>query len=235
MEKKLFTIGEISRIKRISKKALRFYEKIGLFRPYYVDPENRYRYYSIEQFVSIDIIKALRIMNISPIAIRAVLKNKDNDEVMEFLDSQKAAAVRTLDELKKTIGSIERIQDMIRNSLDSVSHKGVYIRRIRPRTVVTLPFNNITGVEDAMLEFSKFDRIIEDHRLINTYESGIVFKPRAEGAAPSLIFNTVDIDEKSDASITSDLPGGEYACVCYSKENAAAQSRKISKYCEKKG
>jgi hypothetical protein len=33
----------------------------------------------------------------------------------------------------------------------------------------------------------------------------------------------------------SDLVAGEYACVCYSKENAAAQSRKISKYCEKKG
>ena len=42
----LFTIGEISKHQNISRQTLIFYDKIGLFRPAYVDPENGYRYYS---------------------------------------------------------------------------------------------------------------------------------------------------------------------------------------------
>src|SRR5512138_193567 len=56
MQKKLFSIGEVSKIKGVTKKALRFYERIGLLKPHYINPFNRYRYYSIEQFVYIDII-----------------------------------------------------------------------------------------------------------------------------------------------------------------------------------
>ena len=45
----LFTIGEISKHQNISRQTLIFYDKIGLFRPAYVDPENGYRYYSAAQ------------------------------------------------------------------------------------------------------------------------------------------------------------------------------------------
>ena len=39
----LFTIGEISKHQNISRQTLIFYDKIGLFRPAYVDPENGYQ------------------------------------------------------------------------------------------------------------------------------------------------------------------------------------------------
>jgi MerR family transcriptional activator of bmr gene len=235
MEKKLFSIGEISKIKGITKKALRFYERIGLLIPYYVNPYNRYRYYSIEQFIYIDIIKALRVMEISPIDIQAVLKNKDTDEVMGFLDSQKEIAVRKIDGLRKVIGSIDGVQNIISNSLSSVSHKDIYTRKIAQRHIVTLVFNNMANSEDAIIEFSKFDWLIEEHHLINTYETGILFKFLEKDFVPSMIFNTVDIDENSDSSITSTLPAGEYICVCYNKENASEQTMKISRYCNENG
>jgi hypothetical protein len=44
MNRKLFSIGEISAIKGITVKALRFYEKIGLLIPCYINPSNRYRF-----------------------------------------------------------------------------------------------------------------------------------------------------------------------------------------------
>jgi len=235
MEKKLFTIGEISKIKGITRKALRFYEKIGLLKPYRVDPSNRYRYYSIEQFVHVDIIKAARVMDISPMELKAVFKNKDTVELMEFLDSQMEKAARKMDELRQTIRRINAVQKSISNSLASAARKEVYRRQIPPRTIVTLAFDNIASSEAAIIEFSRFDRIIEEHRLINTYESGIVLKTAENGVIPTQIFNTVEVDEDSDASITSTLPAGEYVCICYNQENAARQSNKISKYCRRNG
>src|SRR5699024_2824457 len=44
----LFSIGEVSKYQNISKQTLIFYDKIGLFRPAYVDPDNGYRYRSEE-------------------------------------------------------------------------------------------------------------------------------------------------------------------------------------------
>ena len=52
----LFTIGEISKHQNISRQTLIFYDKIGLFRPAYVDPENGYRYYSAAQLDYLDTI-----------------------------------------------------------------------------------------------------------------------------------------------------------------------------------
>jgi MerR family transcriptional activator of bmr gene len=231
MDKKLFSIGEVSKIKGITKKALRFYERIGLLKPYYVSPYNKYRYYSIDQFVSIDIIKALRVMDISPLDIKAVFKNKDTREAMQFLDLQKEKAAQKIEELRQVIGNIEGVQHLISHSLSSISHPGVYRRQIEQRDIVSLPFHNFGSIEDAMIEFAKFDRIITEHHLLNTYETGILFQSVGREFVPSSIFNTVAVTENSDSSITSTLPAGEYLCVCCNRENASKQSLKISRYC----
>lgn len=41
--KDMFSIGELARYQNISKQTLIFYDKIGLFRPAYVDPDNKYQ------------------------------------------------------------------------------------------------------------------------------------------------------------------------------------------------
>ena len=48
------TIGEVAKVKQISIKALRYYEKIGILKPAYCDPDTGYRYYKNEQMLAID-------------------------------------------------------------------------------------------------------------------------------------------------------------------------------------
>ena len=56
----LFSIGELSKYQNISKQTLIFYDKIGLFRPAYVDPNNGYRYYSSAQIDRLDTILIMK-------------------------------------------------------------------------------------------------------------------------------------------------------------------------------
>ena len=56
----LFSIGEVSKYQNISKQTLIFYDKIGLFRPAYVDPQNGYRYYSASQLDDLDAILIMK-------------------------------------------------------------------------------------------------------------------------------------------------------------------------------
>lgn len=55
--KKYFSIGETAKINNVSIQALRLYDKMGLLKPAYVDQESKYRYYTIDQFIYLDLIK----------------------------------------------------------------------------------------------------------------------------------------------------------------------------------
>ena len=45
----MFSIGEFSRIARVTPRQLRHYEELNLFKPERIDPETGYRFYSALQ------------------------------------------------------------------------------------------------------------------------------------------------------------------------------------------
>jgi DNA-binding transcriptional MerR regulator len=61
----MFQIGEFSNIARVSGVLLRHYDQIGLFKPAHVNPENGYRYYTIEQLPALNRILALRDLGLA--------------------------------------------------------------------------------------------------------------------------------------------------------------------------
>ena len=71
----LFSIGELSHYQNISKQTLIFYDKTGLFKPAYVDPQNGYRYYSAAQLDELDTILILKKSGLSLQKIRELLEH----------------------------------------------------------------------------------------------------------------------------------------------------------------
>ena len=61
----MFKISDFSRFTRVSVKALRHYDRLGILRPAHVDPESRYRYYSARQVSRLQRILALRDLGFS--------------------------------------------------------------------------------------------------------------------------------------------------------------------------
>lgn len=59
---KLYSIGEVSEICDISKKALRFYDKIGIISPTHISQTNGYRYYSNDILYFVPIIRYFKQM-----------------------------------------------------------------------------------------------------------------------------------------------------------------------------
>lgn len=56
MRNSLLSIGEAAKLKNVSIKALRYYEKLGIFNPAYIDSQSGYRYYSPAQLFDLDVI-----------------------------------------------------------------------------------------------------------------------------------------------------------------------------------
>lgn len=96
----MYTIGQFSRICKISTKALRHYERIGLLLPDRVDQENQYRYYSPEQ---IDAVKAITFMKDLGIPLKTVKQIIEQGnlpgEIESVLEEQRAALLEQLSTL----------------------------------------------------------------------------------------------------------------------------------------
>lgn len=52
----LLSIGEVAKIRNVNVQSLRYYEKLGILIPAYINPETGYRYYSLEQIMILDTI-----------------------------------------------------------------------------------------------------------------------------------------------------------------------------------
>ena len=69
----MFKIGEFSKLSRVSVKALRHYDELGLLPPAHIDRFTSYRYYSAEQLAQLNRILALRDLGLSLQQVRQVL------------------------------------------------------------------------------------------------------------------------------------------------------------------
>ena len=70
----LLTIGEFARASRLSAKALRLYDELGLLRPIVVDPGNGYRRYAPEQLERARLVAWLRRIGMPLAEIRTVVE-----------------------------------------------------------------------------------------------------------------------------------------------------------------
>ena len=68
----MLTIGEFSNICKVSAKTLRYYAEIGLIHPEEIDPENGYRYYSIDQLETMLFINRLKSYDFSLEEIKTI-------------------------------------------------------------------------------------------------------------------------------------------------------------------
>lgn len=96
----MYTIGQFSRICRVSPKALRHYEKIGLLVPDRVDDYNQYRYYSSEQIDAVKAILFMKDLGIPLKTIKQIVHNGSRpEEISRVLEDHRGQLIAQLDTL----------------------------------------------------------------------------------------------------------------------------------------
>ena len=100
----LYKIGMFAQMNHITVKALRFYEEQGLLLPAFVDSENGYRYYTMNQMADIHQINALKQAGFTLDEIKLINQGADT---ASLLASKKAALLRKIAELTSQISVID--------------------------------------------------------------------------------------------------------------------------------
>src|SRR5689334_3117200 len=95
----MFKIGDFSRLSRVTVKALRFYDEMGLLKPCQVDEFTGYRYYAADQLPRLHRILALKDLGFTLEQIRELLqKNVGPNELRTALDAKRCEVRRRVRE-----------------------------------------------------------------------------------------------------------------------------------------
>lgn len=120
----LFQIGEVSKLFHISISILRHYDKIGLLKPEYTDPDTGYRYYSARQFECLNTIRYLRALDMPLEQISCFLQNRNIGMIHDLLLRQKEEVRRRQEELhiieQKIENRLAQITDALSSTLDEI-------------------------------------------------------------------------------------------------------------------
>ncbi|MFR6147204.1 MerR family transcriptional regulator, partial [Neglectibacter timonensis] len=95
-----FTVGETAKIVKTTSETLRHYDRIGLVKPSRKEEWTGYRYYSKQDIVRLNTIRALRSMELSLGEIREVLEYDDLQKIVGFLERAERKADEKIAELQ---------------------------------------------------------------------------------------------------------------------------------------
>jgi effector-binding domain-containing protein len=104
-----FSIGEFSRVSKMSVKTLRFYDERGLLKPGHINSKSGYRYYSSAQLAEANLIRLLRSLELPLEDIQLFLRERDPDAQRALLESHREGLERRLEEYRSIVSSIERL------------------------------------------------------------------------------------------------------------------------------
>ncbi|WDV45246.1 MerR family transcriptional regulator [Clostridiaceae bacterium M8S5] len=105
----MYKINEFSKFAKISARMLRYYDKVGLFKPAKIDQFTGYRYYSAYQIPKLVKIITLRDSGFNVDEITYLIECKDNHDFLNQLKLKQKELLKGIEEEKKKVNNIDNI------------------------------------------------------------------------------------------------------------------------------
>lgn len=116
--KEFFTISQTAKIVDMTTETLRHYDRIDLVKPCRTDEWTGYRYYSQQEIVRLNTIRALRCMDLTLSEIKEILAYNDFNKIVESLKKAEKCADEKIAELNYSKAKIQRARMFYENKLN---------------------------------------------------------------------------------------------------------------------
>ncbi len=154
----MLSIGEFSNICKVSPKTLRYYAEIGLLEPIEVNPENGYRYYSIEQLEKMLFINRLKAYSFSLDEIKTISQSKKMQD-----DSLYLALIRKKKEMEKQVYNYRQLLVQLEGDISSIERGNsimsymdeIDVRLVDVPEMYLLSIRKMVQMEDYPTEYIK--------------------------------------------------------------------------------
>ncbi|HEX3078084.1 MAG TPA: MerR family transcriptional regulator [Lachnospiraceae bacterium] len=100
----MYKIGLFSKMNKVTIKALRYYDEVGLLKPAHIDQENGYRYYTSEQLPIMHQILSMKQMGFS---VEEMLRVQSGERIENVLLTKKADTMKEISDSMRKLSQIE--------------------------------------------------------------------------------------------------------------------------------
>ncbi|WP_315116970.1 MerR family transcriptional regulator [uncultured Clostridium sp.] len=216
MEHKKYKINEVAKMHNISKKTLIYYDKIGLFKPQYVDEVNNYRYYDMKELPILKQIVYLKKIGFSLMEIKHLLDNREHDLIIDALSSKDNEIVKEIEELQEMHNSIEHLLNFYKRTkyLDKKDLYKPSVKIFTERKIFYLKCEEEANEEEIMLTYRRALRHLQELNLFSHKEYGTIYlKEGIESGFKYNVGSFISIPDKYHIKEETILQEGKYICM----------------------
>ena len=221
MEEKYISITELATLRKVSSETLRYYDRVGLLKPAYIDPQTRYRYYTIRQSEELGVIRELRDLGMSVQEIQNYLEGCNLQKSVKMLAQYYS---RLQDDIERNLSLCRNIAHKLAylGELTAVQEtEAPHIRYIPERRLITFG-EKAGGPNKHTYAITKLEGYLKDIAPVLATDSvgicaGEEILEQSEEYIPGVPIVFVEEEEvKPEADkIMQAAPAGNYLCMEY--------------------
>ena len=217
---KYFSIGEAAKAVHTTTETLRHYDRIGLVKPGKKDEWTNYRYYTEQDIVRLNTVRALQIMDLPLQEIKKVLEYDDLEKIIEFLEQAEKKADEKIAALQYGKSKIQLAKaDYERKLQGQQKIEGTFLREY-PERVILLSDNLAEPTLDNLWSYLShfYDQVTP------SMKDQFAFEDMA-GIGITRLFAVCT--QYADIEGLRVLPEGKYLCAGCTEENREKRLREL--------
>ena len=216
--KQYFSIGEAAKAAHMTSETLRHYDRIGLVKPGKKDEWTNYRYYTEQDIVRLNTVRALQCMDLSLQEIKEALELDDLEKVVDFLARAEQKADRKMEALRYSKAKIQAAKADYEKKLHGrQSAEGSFVKTFPPRVILLSDTMEVPSLENLWNYLSHFyDRMAPPLREQFAFEDlAGIYTEQGRSRLFAVCVRHAEVEGLRR------LPGGRYLCADCTEENRA--------------
>lgn len=135
--KKYFSVGEAAKAANTTAETLRHYDRIGLVKPSKKDEWTHYRYYTEQDIVRLNTVRALQLMDLPLQEIKKVLEYDDLEKIIAFFQQAEKRADEKIAALQFSKAKIQLAKaDYARNLEQQRQSRSAFLKEYPQRVIL---------------------------------------------------------------------------------------------------
>lgn len=221
MKSDLIPIGKMARDNHITIATLRLYDKLGLLKPHYVDPDSGYRYYSLYQNARLDMITYMKELGMSLAEIVGVLEREDLTLIEEILARKNEQIHEEIRQLRFRHEAVERAIESIERYRKSPRTGTISLEYIDRRQILAIPCPEdfyARGIGSYERCLAQLRHVMREAKLLQVHSYIVGTSIRREDFTgrrllPHEIFAFLGKDTSKAQESSRLVDSGMYACI----------------------
>ena len=221
---KYFSVGEAAKAAHTTSETLRHYDRIGLVKPSKKDEWTNYRYYTEQDIVRLNTVRALQVMDLPLKEIKKVLEYDDLEKIIDFLEQTEKKADEKMAALQYSKSKIALAKADYERKLKAREHlTGTVVKELPKRVILLSDTLEVPTLDNLWNYLSHFyDKVTPELKDEFYFEDmACIYSEEGLTRLFAVCVRYVDIDGLKV------LPAGKYLCASCTEDSREQTVREL--------